>query len=402
MHLVLQHPSLGEPAVGGVQRNVVSAAGALVAGALILFYLGQEGGGEHAHGLAALPGRFVELCLVTAPPLLLGVIGAALLEAFLPHSAARWLGRGSRPMQALRGVALGAPMPVCSCGVLPLYRALIVKGVSPTAALALLIAAPEIGVDSLLLSLPLLGVSTTLARLASALALALCVGWIVGRLVQAPSQPLPRPHPEPRPPAGVAIRRGLLETWGHLAPWILVGLFATAFVEPWISLDWGRSMPAWLQILVLSLVGMPTYICATAATPLAALLLASGFRPGAVIAFLLTGPATNLTTFGALHRLHSRRVALSFVATALCATWGIGLVVELCLPAPALPIALGGQAHEHGPLQMACAVVLGLMTLWLLLRVGPRGFLAQLGPEAGEHAHEHREEGSQGLVAGTA
>jgi uncharacterized membrane protein YraQ (UPF0718 family) len=381
---------------------VISAGGALAAGALILAYLGHEPQGEHAHGVTHLPGRFLELCLVTAPPLLLGVIGAALMEAFLPHSAARWLGRGSRTTQALRGVALGAPMPVCSCGVLPIYHALIKRSVSPTAALALLIAAPEIGIDSLLLSLPLLGTATTVARLASALALALCVGWIVGRLVPAPAEPLERAHAEPRPAPGAAIRRGLLETWGHLAPWILVGLFATAFVEPWISLEWARSMPAWLQILVLSLVGMPTYICATAATPLAALLLVSGFTPGAVIAFLLTGPATNLTTFGALQRLHSRRIALAFVATALGATWGIGLLVNAFLPAPLLPSVLGGEAHEHGWLQVVCASVLGLMTLGLILRAGPRGFLAQLGPEADEHDHDHHPPGPGRLVAETA
>ena len=253
-----------------------------------------------------------------------------------------------------------------------------------------MIAAPEIGIDSILLSLPLLGVSTTLARLASALALALIVGWVVGRLARAdPPARADHVHGKPRLPAPRAIARGLFETWGHLAPWILLGLFATAFIEPWISIDWAESMPPWVQILVLSLAGMPTYICATAATPLAALLLVSGFSPGAVIAFLLTGPATNLTTFGALRRLHSTALATAFVIAALVATFAIGLCVNLVLKAPALGgVATEGE-HEHGSLQIVSAMILLGMTLWVLFQEGPRRFLAQLSPDTEQHAHDH-------------
>jgi hypothetical protein len=334
--------------------------------------------------------RFVELLLETAPPLLLGVLGAALIEAFLPETASRWLRKGPRIRQAVSGVVLGAPMPVCSCGVLPIYRSLMVKGVPPTAGLALLIAAPEIGIDSILLSVPLLGVSTTVARLASALALALLVGWVVGRMATAaPPVHDAHDHPKPNLPAAQAIARGLFETWGHLAPWILLGLFATAFIEPWISVDWAGSMPPWGQILVLSVAGMPTYICATAATPLAALLLASGFSPGAVIAFLLTGPATNLTTFGALRRLHSTALATAFVITALIGTFAIGLCVNLVLTAPGSSGTVRGAEHGHGGLQVASALILFGMTLWVLFREGPRRFLAQLNPDAEEHAHDH-------------
>ena len=281
-------------------------------------------------------------------------------------------------------------MPVCSCGVLPIYRSLMVKGVPPTAGLALLIAAPEIGIDSILLSLPLLGVSTTMARLVSALALALIVGWVVGRLAGA-VQPAhgDHSHGKPRLPAPQAIARGLFETWGHLAPWILLGLFATAFIEPWISIEWARSMPPWVQILVLSLAGMPTYICATAATPLAALLLVSGFSPGAVIAFLLTGPATNLTTFGALRRLHSTALASMFVVVALVATFAIGLCVNQFLAAPGpSEIAPRGE-HGHGSLQITSAFILLGMTLWVLFQEGPRRFLAQLSPDTEQHTHDH-------------
>ncbi len=169
----------------------------------------------------------------------------------------------------------------------------------------------------------------------------------------------------------------------------------TALVEPWISTEWARSTPAWLQVVILSLAGMPTYICATAATPFAALLLAKGFAPGAVIAFLLTGPATNLTTFGALSRLHSRGVAWAFVGTAALTTCVLGWSINAFLPAD---FALAEHAHDagehaHGALAWSAAAVLGALTIWVLLREGPRAFLGQLaapdGTAPGHHHHHH-------------
>ncbi|HVS19413.1 MAG TPA: permease, partial [Planctomycetota bacterium] len=381
-----------------------SALGAVMAGAFFLPYLsGVELGHEHGPEAVEFPARLWELLLETSVPLLVGVIGAALIEAWLPGSVASWLTRGSRLRQALMGVAVGAPMPVCSCGVLPIYRSLMLRGVSPSAGLALLIAAPEIGVDSFLLSFAMLGTGTTMARLSCALLLALSVGWIVGRLAEAaPVRGGERDHDHDhaRPSGLWALRRGLLETWGHLAPWILFGLLVTALVEPWISVAWADALPAWLQVVLLALAGMPTYICATAATPFAALLLAKGFTPGAVIAFLLVGPATNLTTFGALRRLHSRQVALAFVLVALGSTlllgWGVDALAGPLGIGVGPAVAPAGEEHAHGALQLVAAALLGLLTLWVLVREGPRSLLAQLWPEGSagrtgghDHAHDH-------------
>lgn len=407
LHLVLQHrPHLSEHDAEPRRANAASALGAVMAVAFFVPYLvGVESGHDHAHGAALFPARLWELVQETSRPLLLGVIGAALVEAYLPGSVVGWMARGSRLRQAAAGVAVGAPMPVCSCGVLPIYRSLALRGVSPTAGLAFLIAAPEIGVDSFLLSLSMLGTLTSVARLVCALLVALAVGWVVGRMAQnAPVHgALADEHaPAPAPRGLAALRRGLFETWGHLAPWILFGLLVTALVEPWIPSDWSSALPAWLQVVVLSLLGMPTYICATAATPFAALLLAKGFSAGAVIAFLLVGPATNVTTFGALARMHSRRVAIAFAATALGATlllgWGVDLAARHLPIAATLGAAAGAAEHEHGAAQLAASVLLGLLTLWVLVREGPRSFLAQLWPEgsAGRSgAHEHPHGGAQ-------
>ncbi|MCC6407108.1 MAG: permease [Planctomycetes bacterium] len=400
VHLVVEHSTPEHRALGERAYNGWSGFGALGAVTLVFAHtaLAPEAG-PHEHGQHDLPGQFYELFLETAPPLLLGVLAAGLIEAFLPDATVRFLSRGSRLRQALTGVAVGTPMPVCSCGVLPIYRSLIKKGVPATAALALLVAAPEIGVDSLLLSWNQLGGPATLARLVCALVLALAVGWIVGRIASdggavAPIEPRQPPdRPAPRLSPWRAIERGLFETWGHLSPWILVGLYATVLFEPWISTEWAASLPSWLQILALSAIGMPTYICAAAATPFAALLLVKGFSAGAVIAFLLIGPATNLTTIGALRREHSTRVAAAFVVTAFAVTFALALGADALLPRLGVGAPTGPHEHEHTWFHLACAWFLIALTAWLVLRTGPRAFLGQLsgsGDEPHAHSHAHR------------
>ena len=61
------------------------------------------------------------------------------------------------------------------------------------------------------------------------------------------------------------------------------------------------------DIFVVTLLAVPSYVCASSATPLAAVLLAKGISPGAVLCGLLLGPATNLATLAWLRRAYGPR-----------------------------------------------------------------------------------------------
>ncbi|MEC9030743.1 MAG: permease, partial [Planctomycetota bacterium] len=190
-HVVL-HRSRGaapEEAPAAAGRKVplsASGVGGFLGLALVVFLLtGEHGGHAHSGEHDEFWPSFLALALQSAPALLLGYSLAGLVAVFLPVSSVRWLGGGSLTGQALRGVAVGLPLPVCSCGVVPLYRALVERGVPATAALAFLVATPELGTDAILLSLPLLGGPFTLIRIAAAAVLALAVAVIVGRTISS-------------------------------------------------------------------------------------------------------------------------------------------------------------------------------------------------------------------------
>ncbi|MDP6944237.1 MAG: hypothetical protein QF464_08815, partial [Myxococcota bacterium] len=116
-------------------------------------------------------------------------------------------------------------------------------------------------------------------------------------------------------------------------------------------------------------------------------LLFGGLSPGAAIAFLLTGPATNVVTFGLLTSLHSRRVAVVFGLTMAIMACGLGWLANLWSPG-LTGVAGHGLDHAHGvsTVQLVSLAALAGLTLFSLVRKGPRELLAKVVPQ---HQHVH-------------
>lgn len=350
---------------------------------------------------------FYVLARESAPALLLAYVAAGLVYGLLPRGTVQWMSRGTSLSQALRGMAFGLPLPICSCGVVPLYRSLVVAGVPATAGMAFLVATPELSLDAILISVPLLGGEFTVVRIVAAVTVALLTGWIVGPLARTlvarhsgattlgPAQPLTQ-----------RLRRGLAQGLGEVvdttAPWILVGLALAAVAHSLIGGRWDTIVPAGLEVEFFALLGMPIYVCASGATPLVAVLIHNGVSPGAALAFLLTGPATNLTTIGVLTRLHGRRTALMFSGSVVVIALLLGRAVNGLTDVTGRVPDLGG--HHEGDFEWldAALALLGVLFLSSLVRQGPRAFVGELfeadgeGEEGHDHDHDHDHDGEDG------
>lgn len=420
--------------VQGMSGSVSGHVLALIAGSLlhvILHQTGPEGLAGRVHpcprwagfgGLAALglglwsaaqggPAQqatlhaFLELLLESAPALVLGFLAAGLVHNLLPEAGMDWLRGGGVLGQSLKGMAFGLPLPICSCGVVPVYQSLVRRGAPVAAAIAFLVATPEVGLDAVLLSLPLLGARVTGVRLVAAMGVALVAGVLLGLVAPAAAAPAPAATPEDpccastsccekaeHPGLAERLRAawqyGAVELVDHTGPWVLLGLAAAAIAAPALDLRGLAGLPATTQVVLMTLVGMPLYVCAAGATPVAAVLIAKGVSPGAAIAFLLAGPVTNVTTFGVLSRLHGRRTASLFVAVLVAACVGAGLLTDL-LGGPDLGVgASAALSHsEHGWVAHGAAVLVALAALSALLRQGPRGLADQILGAADSHDH---------------
>ena len=388
------HPERSDPFAEGLGGVVA------LAGMLGMVFLAPQG--ESLPAVELLE-RFMVLAAESAPALVLAYLAAGALQAFLPDSPIRWMSRGGSFTSAARGMAVGLPFPICSCGVVPLYRALIRKGAAPSAAMAFLVATPELGLDAIFLSIPLLGGEMALIRVLAAAVVALRVGWWVGgRLAPvvdrpdeihggpidgdsdeggeaccAPTGPIEEVDAVPGWPRA-AFMTGLREVLDDTAPWILFGLLIAAAATPLLESGWLGNLPPVLDLAIFAVVGFPIYVCASSATPLVATLLATGLSPGAAVAFLITGPATNATTLGVLSGLHGRRAAMAFAGTMVGLALSLGIVVNAVAGTVEGPSLEALVEEPPGLLHQTFLVLLAAMFLWSLLRRGVRKFVGEI------------------------
>lgn len=390
LHVVFHQPHLtqgkgcgcGQSAQG---NNWFEGIGALI-GLTLTAVLAHGGTLLHAgEAITASASTFWMLARASAPALLIAYTVSGFMNSFMPQSSIGWMASGSTWSQALKGMAVGLPIPVCSCGVVPIYRTLIQRGAPATAGMAFLVATPELGLDAVLLSIPLLGVEMTVLRIAGAAVVALLIGSLVGSKTQPsrPTLPIGEDGSKHAPKSfgqrvKGGLRVGLEEVVDHTAPWIVVGLAVAAVSQPMLSSGWLAKIPTALEIPLFALLGLPAYVCASGATPLVAVLIASGTSPGAALAFLLTGPATNVTTFGILGQLHGKRVALGFSLTMIGLSVGLGFLVNLVFPTIKGARLDQVAAEETSLFQVISVVLVAALYLFSVLRRGPRRFVAEL------------------------
>ncbi len=306
-----------------------------------------------------------QVWLQLAPWLLLGAAAAGLLHVLLPRDFARQQFRGTSGV--VKAVALGVPLPLCSCGVIPAGLGLKKDGASDGAAVGFLISTPQTGVDSLLVSASFLGWPFTIFKMMSALVMGL-VGGVASEALHTDAAAESRLEGATAPHSTVGFFEHVVDVIRPIWRWIVFGVVASAAITVWIPpgamAGWAEVNPA-LTGLAALLIAVPLYVCATASVPIAAALVMQGMPTGAALVFLMAGPATNVATIGAVRRAFGGRVLAVYLSTVV-----IGSVVLAYLYDALMPFeALGSMTHEHGHpwWAWASAFVLGALFLYFAL-----------------------------------
>jgi uncharacterized membrane protein YraQ (UPF0718 family)/copper chaperone CopZ len=312
-----------------------------------------------------------------APYLLLGFAMAGLLSVLI---SPRWVERhlGDRGLiQVFKASLFGVPLPLCSCGVIPVGAGLRQHGAGKGATTAFLLSTPQTGVDSIAVTYALLGPFLAVVRPVAAL----LTGFFGGGLVYAFDRDGDERSGEAmssascstgsdccdddRRSAGDTVgRRSLLDGLHYglvtlprdigraLMVGVLLSGVISAVVEPH-TLEAYLGGGLWPMLAAMA-VGVPLYVCATASTPIALSLIHAGLSPGAALVFLITGPATNAATITTLWRVLGKRSVLIFLATVAVGAIATGLVVDAAIASGAVgpngmvpAIGVTPEGHEH-------------------------------------------------------
>jgi uncharacterized membrane protein YraQ (UPF0718 family)/copper chaperone CopZ len=299
-----------------------------------------------------------------APYLLFGFLVAGILSVCIsPEFVERHLGgRGFAPV--VKAAMFGVPLPLCSCGVIPVAASFRRHGASPAATTSFLLSTPQTGVDSIAATYALLGMTFAIYRPIIALITGLLGGLLVMLFSQsngaAENHQASNSHActdrccTSRGARNIVLRA--LEYAFIVLPrdvgfTLLIGVVIAgaigAFVEPnELHPYLGGGI---LSIILMMAIGTPLYVCATASVPIAAALMAKGASPGAALAFLIAGPATNAATIVTVWKLLGRRTVFCYFFTiALSAILG-GLTLDWLMSAMenTANTAMQSYAHHH-------------------------------------------------------
>ena len=303
--------------------------------------------------------------LELAPWLLLGAAAAGLLHVVVP---AGWMQKHlSGRMGVLKAVLIGVPLPLCSCGVIPVGLGLRKSGASNGASVGFLISTPQTGVDSVLVSASFLGWPFAVLKVVAALVTGMAGGFIADFVSPADTKRAAEvvdAQNTGMSPWREFLRHSLMliqSIWG----WLVIGVLVSAgitWLVPEHSLSDIPALTGASALLITLLISLPLYICATASVPIAAALVAGGLPTGAALVFLMAGPATNIATLGAVYRALGWRSLSVYLSTIVVGSLLAGLAFNHLIVAT--PTHLHSHDHLSGWWRILSGVALAAMIGW--------------------------------------
>jgi uncharacterized protein len=290
--------------------------------------------------------------------LLFGFFVAGVLSVFVSQQLVeRHL--GSRGFwSVLKASAFGVPLPLCSCGVIPVSMSLRKHGASKGSTISFLLSTPQTGVDSILVTYSLLGPVFAIVRPLIALA----TGIIGGVLVDIFGQDSQQVQQEPPDKCNGQCCHAKNSTLSNrfingmkfafitlprdIGGAMLAGLIIAAIIAAFVPNDFFAEKlgTGIFAMLIMMLIGIPTYVCATASVPIAAALMMKGITPGAALVFLMTGPATNAASFMTILKVLGNRTAIIYLLTVA----GCALASGIMLDHFYFSEDMRQMAHQHG------------------------------------------------------
>ena len=274
-----------------------------------------------------------------APYLLFGFFVAGMLSVFVSAQLVeRHLG-GKGVWPVVKASFWGVPLPLCSCAVIPVAASLRKHGSSKGATTAFLISTPQTGVDSIFVTLSLLGPVFAIFRPLAAF----ITGIIGGVLVDAVGQNgahveevKEECHDECCEPGEInrfvrGLKHGFVTLPKDIARDLLVGLFFAGLITALVPDDLfsGVITSGFVSMLIMMAIGIPIYVCATASVPIAAALMLKGVSPGAAFVFLMTGPATNVAAIAIFKNLLGPKALGVYLGTVAISALVLGGLLNL-------------------------------------------------------------------------
>lgn len=309
-----------------------------------------------------------EIGLVTvamAPYLLFGFLMAGVLSVLISKDYVRRHLGGHGWLGSLKAALVGVPMPICSCGVIPLAASLRKHGASRGATASFLASTPQTGVDSLMITYALLGWVFAIFRAAMAFLSGVICGTAVAvvspRETEVPTECEDECcQPNQKPMLQRMLRYGFITLPRDIAKAVVIGIILSGIISGLIPENFfvDRLGDSPIAMLIMLGIGIPLYVCSSASVPIALAFIKAGISPGAALVFLITGPATNAATLTTLWQIIGRKQLAVFLATLAICALAAGFVMNSFSPVLGVADQVCHAQCDVGGMDVVWAVLL--------------------------------------------
>lgn len=335
--------------------------------------------------------------LLTSPFFLAGLLLSGLMYGLVSFDRLRKFIGGEKISGVFKAALIGVPLPLCSCSVIPAAVTLKKAKAGNGSTSSFLIATPETGADSVLMSYAMMDLPMTIIRPLSAFLSAIIAG--LGQVLFNPDKEAvalskeQNQRPESLPPwerksVREMMRFSFVDLLDDIAVWLSVGIIIGAGIQLFVPSDFFVGHDGPLSRLAILALCLPLYVCASATTPLVASMVMKGMSPGVGLLILLAGPAINLSNILVLQKhLGRKAVIINLLAISIVA-YALSYVVDGLYHILSWPIAFNIQqeVHEHGH-HFFEAICAALMAILLIVSIGKTKLLPLITGK--KHTHDH-------------
>ncbi len=343
-----------------------------------------------------------QLSIAMAPYILFGLLFAGVLHELVPDSiVTKHLGKDNIS-SVVKSTLFGIPLPVCSCGVIPLATSIKKSGASKGATLSFLISTPITGVDSILATYGIFGWIFTIYRVITSMIMAMVAGILTNLCDKEDSSPKTSFTAVPNSTQNftlnslvkeescctdssccetnetkkkfsflAALKYAFITLLGDIAKPLFWGLLLGALIAVAIPENINELLQeyTWISYLIVIAIAVPMYVCATASLPIAAGLMLSGVSAGAAFVFLSAGPATNTVTIGVVKKMLGTRSLAIYLGSIIVGSILFGLGLDYIFDVSAIdPASLIHLHEEAGVIGTMGAIILWGFLLWFIAK----------------------------------
>lgn len=266
--------------------------------------------------------------------LLFGFLIAGILHVIIPQAFIERHLSGKGILKSVKAALIGVPMPLCSCGVIPVTASLKRHGAGKGATISFLASTPQTGIDCILITYGLLGWLFAVTRIITAFATGIICGTAT-ELIDNQDDGKIEVSENPESPSKnkffEIFQYGFINLPKDIGKSLILGLIIAGLITTLVPKDLFTTYlnDPFLSMVVMMLIGLPLYVCSTGSVPIAAAFLQMGVNPGAVLVFLITGPATNAATVTIISKILNKKSAVIYLLTIAVCAFVAGAILNL-------------------------------------------------------------------------